>query len=226
MRSAASVCRLGDCLRMKKPNRTVFAVFGAYMFLVAAAVVMMAAIVVRAHWRRTRTHSESQASVTLPAATVSSNSTSGELSAEVPSLRNAAPPEFDEAIDVPKSHRAFHLAKGEENIVAQPGSIVHLHVQCNLQKGWYTYPAESQGKYIPRNRVSLADSKRATIDGEVTSIPPAPVDPRASEMWAVDFRRFSTGFYYDIPIRIAANASAGKTDLQLEIDSMAVSDFQ
>ena len=149
-----------------------------------------------------------------------------EASASAPSLRNLAEPHFDAPPTKMKLHREFQLAKGEERIVARPGEMVYLHVHCELEVGWKTYPKQ-KSKWVNSNKISLLNAEgRARIDG-VASTTPAPAhDVRSSEVLGEDIVSFSKPFMYTIPVQINTLAPYGDSVIQLQIYSGAVCAYQ
>ena len=134
-----------------------------------------------------------------------------EASASAPSLRNLAEPHFDAPPTKMKLHREFQLAKGEERIVARPGETVYLHVHCELEDGWFTFPKQNS-KWVNSNKISLLNAEgRARIDG-IASTTPAPAhDAMASEVFGEDIVSFSKPFMYTVSVQISANAPAGSS---------------
>jgi len=139
----------------------------------------------------------------------------------VASVYNKAIPAFDASVIDPKSHRNFQLAKGEAQIVARPGDVIHLHVQGTLDNGWWTYPVKAKSKYALTNRITLDENASAFLIDDITYTPEPVVSKESSEIFGEEIRIFEGEFYYDIPILIKRDAQDGVTRLKLHVRTRA-----
>ncbi len=103
-----------------------------------------------------------------------------------------------------------------------PGDIVHVSATATIKDNWHIYSTKTYGDEGPiPTQFGIRNPNVFKIDGKITSPKPQTKHDEAFEITAEFFEKSVT---FTIPVRVNANAAAGKQNIAFSITAMACND--